>query len=68
MKIYQIKYRHFGTLKYCYTCNFIDFYANYPEVETKQNRLLFKKEFYEKMQQVQTELGLGQIQEGQAKR
>jgi hypothetical protein len=68
LKIYQIKYRHFGTLKYCYTDNFIDFYANYPEVETKQNRLLFKKEFYEKMQQVQTELGLGQIQEGQAKR
>lgn len=68
MKIYQIKYRHFGTLKYCYTDNFIDFYANYPEVETKQNRLLFKKEFYEKVQQVQTELRLGQIQEGQAKR
>ena len=68
MKIYQIKYRHFGTLKYCYTDNFIDFYANYPEVETKQNRLLFKKEFYEKVQQVQTELGLVQIQEGQAKR
>ncbi len=68
MKIYQIKYRHFGTLKYCYTDNFIDFYANYTEVETKQNRLLFKKEFYEKVQQVQTELGLGQIQEGQAKR
>ena len=68
MKIYQIKYRHFGTLKYCYTDNFIDFYANYPEVETKQNRLLLKKEFYEKVQQVQTVLGLGQIQEGQAKR
>ncbi len=68
MKIYQIKYRYFGTLKYCYTDNFIDFYANYPEVETKQNRLLFKKEFYEKVQQVQKELGLGQIQEGQAKR
>jgi hypothetical protein len=68
LKIYQIKYRHFGTLKYCYTDNFIDFYANYTEVETKQNRLLFKKEFYEKVQQVQTELGLGQIQEGQAKR
>jgi hypothetical protein len=68
LKIYQIKYRHFGTLKYCYTDNFIDFYANYPEVETKQNRLLFKKEFYEKVQQVQTELRLGQIQEGQAKR
>jgi hypothetical protein len=68
LKIYQIKYRHFGTLKYCYTDNFIDFYANYPEVETKQNRLLFKKEFYEKVQQMQTELGLGQIQEGQAKR
>jgi hypothetical protein len=68
LKIYQIKYRHFGTLKYCYTDNFIDFYANYPEVETKQNRLLFKKEFYEKVQQVQTELGLGQIQKGQAKR
>lgn len=68
MKIYQIKYRHFGTLKYCYTDNFIDFYANYPEVETKQNRLLFKKEFYEKVQQVQTELRLGQIQKGQKKR
>jgi hypothetical protein len=67
LKIYQIKYRHFGTLKYCYTDNFIDFYANYSEVETKQNRLLFKKEFYEKVQQVQTELGLGQIQEGQTK-
>ncbi len=68
MKIYQIKYRHFGTLKYCYTDNFIDFYANYPEVETKQNRLLFKKEFYEKVQQVQTEFELGQIQEGQKER
>jgi hypothetical protein len=68
LKIYQIKYRHFGTLKYCYTDNFIDFYANYPEVETKQNRLLFKKEFYEKVQQVQTELGLEQIQEGQKER
>jgi hypothetical protein len=68
LKIYQIKYRHFGTLKYCYTDNFIDFYANYPEVQTKENRLLFKKEFYEKVQQVQTELELGQIQEGQAKR
>lgn len=66
MKIYQIKYTHFGTVKYCYTNNFIDFYANYPEVEIKQNRLLFKKEFYEKVQQVQKELGLGQIQEGQA--
>lgn len=65
MKIYQIKYTHYGTVKYCYTNNFIDFYANYPEVEIKQNRLLFKKEFYEKVQQVQTELRLGQIQEGQ---
>jgi len=65
LKIYQIKYTHFGTVKYCYTNNFIDFYANYPEVELKQNRLLFKKEFYEKVQQVQTELRLGQIQEGQ---
>jgi hypothetical protein len=58
LKIYQIKYRHFGTLKYCYTDNFIDFYANYPEVQTKENRLLFKKEFYEKVQQVQREKGL----------
>jgi hypothetical protein len=48
-------------LKYCYTDNFIDFYANYPEVKTKENRLLFTKSFYEKVQQVQTELGLGQI-------
>jgi hypothetical protein len=30
-------------------------------VETKQNRLLFKKEFYEKVQQVQKELGLGKV-------
>jgi hypothetical protein len=63
LKIYQVKYTHYGTTKYCYTSNFIDFYANYPEVETKQNRLLFKKEFYEKVQQVQKENGLGQIQE-----
>ena len=65
MKIYQIKYTHYGTLKYCYTDNFNDFYANYPEVKTKENRLLFTKQFYEKVQQVQKELGLGQIQEGQ---
>ena len=65
MKIYQIKYTHYGILKYCYTDNFIDFYLNYPEVKTKENRLLFTKSFYEKVQQVQTELGLGQIQKGQ---
>ena len=68
MKIYQIKYTHYGILKYCYTDNFIDFYVNYPEVKTKENRLLFTKQFYEKVQQVQTELGLGQIQEGQKER
>jgi len=59
LKIYQIKYRHFGTLKYCYTDNFIDFYADYNEVKTKQNKLSFKQEFYEKVQQVQKDLGLG---------
>jgi hypothetical protein len=65
LKIYQIKYTNYGILKYCYTDNFIDFYLNYPEVKTKENRLLFTKSFYEKVQQVQKELGLGQIQEGQ---
>jgi hypothetical protein len=49
LKIYQIKYTHFGTVKYCYTDNFTDFYANYPEVQTKQNRLELKKEFYQKV-------------------
>ncbi len=49
LKIYQVKYTHYGTTKYCYTDNFTDFYGCYTEVEPKINRLKFKKEFYEKI-------------------
>ena len=49
LKIYQIKYTYYGTRKYCYTHNFVDFYASYTEVEPKLNRLLFHKEFYDKV-------------------
>ena len=49
LKIYQIKYTYYGTRKYCYTHNFVDFYAIYTEVEPKLNRLLFHKEFYNKV-------------------
>ena len=49
LKIYQVKYTYYGTQKYCYTDNFVDFYASYTEVKPKQNRLLFHKEFYNKI-------------------
>ena len=49
LKIYQVRYTYYGTRKYCYTDNFMDFYASYTEVEPKLNRLLFHKEFYTKI-------------------
>ena len=52
MKIYQIKYNNNGVLKYCYTNNFIDFYASYTDVKAKTNIIIEKKEFYEKVQKV----------------
>jgi hypothetical protein len=54
MKIYQVKYTYYGTQKYCYTDNFIDFYASYTEVKPKLNRLLFHKEFYDKIKEYDT--------------
>ena len=58
MKVYQIKYTHYGTLKYSYTDNFIDFYKLPTDIKTKTNLILEQKEFYEKVQQVQREKGL----------
>jgi len=49
LKIYQVRYTYYGTRKYCYTDNFMDFYTCYTEVEPKLNRLLFHKEFYTKI-------------------
>ena len=55
LKIYEVKYTYYGKRKYCYTDNFIDFYASYTEVKPKQNRLLFHKEFYDKIKEYDTE-------------
>lgn len=49
LKIYEVRYTYYGTQKYCYTDNFVDFYASYTEVKPKLNRLLFHKEFYNKI-------------------
>lgn len=52
MKIYQIKYSHYGIIKYYYTDNFIEYYKTYPDVKTKTNIIIEKKEFYEEMQKM----------------
>ena len=52
LKIYQIKYSHYGTTKWCYTINFIDYYPGYVEAEQGKNRLDLKKEFQEKVQEM----------------
>ena len=51
-KIYQIKYNHYGVTKYCYTDNFIEYYKTYPDVKTKTNLIIEKKQFYEEMQKM----------------
>jgi len=47
MKVYQIKYTHFGSVKYCYTVNFFDCYPTRQDAIEGINRLKFKKQFYE---------------------
>jgi hypothetical protein len=52
MKIYQIKYSHYGIIKYSYTDDFIEYYNTYPDVKTKTNVIIEKKQFYEEMQKM----------------
>jgi len=52
LKIYQIRYSHYGITKWCYTTNFLDYYPSYVEAQQAKNRIDFKKEFYEKMQEM----------------
>ena len=48
-KVYQVKYSHYGSTKYCYTSNFIDCYEDFNLTKLIKE----KPEFYEKLQQVQ---------------
>jgi hypothetical protein len=47
MKVYQVKYTHLGSVKYCYTINFFDCYPTRQDAIDKINRLTFKKQFYD---------------------
>lgn len=48
-KVYQVKYKHYGSLKYCYTSNFVDCFEDYYlTIPIKE-----KPEFYEKLQKMQ---------------
>lgn len=49
MKKYQITYREFGNIKYCYTIDFTNFYQDY----FLKNIIKLEKQFHEKVQQVQ---------------
>lgn len=48
-KVYQIKYKHYGRTKYCYTSNFVDCYEDYHMTKLIKE----KPEFYEKLQSMQ---------------
>lgn len=54
MKKYQITYREFGNLKYCYTIDFTNFYLEYG----LKTIIKLENQFHEKVQQVQREKGL----------
>lgn len=53
MKKYQITYREYGNLKYCYTIDFTSFYLEYG----LKTIIKPEKQFYEKVQQVQKAKG-----------
>lgn len=48
-KVYQVKYKHYGSVKYCYTTNFIECYEDYQMTKLIKE----KPEFYEKLQNMQ---------------
>jgi len=56
--IWQIRYKDYGVVKYCYTKNFNEYYACWLECKKEINVLNFKPEFYEKMYQMQTTKGI----------
>jgi len=58
----QIRYREYGVLKWCYTDDFVNYYRKYKECIDKKNLLIFEKEFYEKMYEVQKREGIGIFQ------
>jgi hypothetical protein len=47
MKVYQVRYLEYGTIKWCYTSNFTDCYPTRDDAIKGNNRLTFKKEFYD---------------------
>jgi hypothetical protein len=49
LKTYQVRYTHYGVVKWCYTNNFKDCYLSIPDLNNNKDRLLFTKEFYEKL-------------------
>jgi hypothetical protein len=59
--MWQIRYREYGSLKWCYTKDFKNYYRGYIECVEEKNLLIFEKEFYEKMYEVQKREGIGGV-------
>jgi hypothetical protein len=49
LKTYQVRYTEYGVVKWCYTNNLTECYLSIQDMTDKKNRLLFTKEFYEKL-------------------
>ena len=49
LKVYQVRYTEYGTRKWCYTNNYKDCYLSIQDLKNNINRILFTKEFYEKL-------------------
>jgi hypothetical protein len=49
LKTYQVRYTEYGVVKWCYTNNLTDCYLSIQDLKENKNRLLFKKDFYEKL-------------------
>lgn len=59
--MWQIRYTEYGSLKWCYTKDFKKYYRGYLECVEEKNLLIFEKEFYEKMYEVQKREGIGGV-------
>lgn len=46
-RIWQIKYQHYGILKYSYTHDFIDFYKDWNDCKQKTNKIEVDGKFRE---------------------
>jgi len=58
LKIYQVKYQHYGTTKYCYTVDFEIYYNTYVEAKEGSSGYKQPESFQEKMHEMLKKQGL----------